>query len=117
MEITDAFYDEVTEITEKAYTIANSRIRYKLINGRPKSLSAGNPANNWVKWRFVLDENNSNVELEPYQKYVSATVEDNPDEDFKNVYREQLEKLPYMDRQRLLYGDWTILANDNPFLL
>lgn len=115
MEITDAFYDEVTEITEKAYTIANSRIRYKLVDGRPKSLSAGNPSNNWVKYRFVLDENNNPIELEPHQRYISATVEDNPDEVFRAVYREQLEKLPYMDRQRLLYGDWTILANDNPF--
>jgi PBSX family phage terminase large subunit len=115
LEITDAFYDEVTEITEKAYTIANSRIRYKLINGRPKSLCAGNPANNWVKWRFVMSENNGALQLEPYQRYISSTVDDNPDKAFRDVYKEQLEKLPYMDRQRLLYGDWTILANDNPF--
>ncbi len=115
LEITDAFFDELPEITEKAFTIACSRIRYKLINGVPKSLSAGNPANNWVKHRYVSDTNNKPVKLEPYQKFVPATVDDNPDIEFRDQYKKNLEKLPYFDRMRLLYGDWTVIDNDTPF--
>ncbi len=115
LEVTDIFFDEVTEITEKAFTIARSRIRYKLINGVPKSLAAGNPANNWVKLRYVSDTNNAPAVLEDYQRFVPATVDDNPDEIFRNQYRKNLERLPYIDRMRLLHGDWTIIDNDNPF--
>ena len=115
LEITDAFYDELPEITEKAYTICNSRIRYKVINGVPKSYSAGNPSANWVKKRFVMDDQNEPVKLEPYQRFVPASVEDNPNKEFVRIYKAQLEKLPYFDRQRLLHGDWTLIDNDNPF--
>jgi hypothetical protein len=115
LEITDAFFDELPEITEKAFTIACSRIRYKLINGVPKALSAGNPANNWVKHRYVSDTQNKPVILEPYQRFVATTVDDNPDVEFREQYKKNLEKLPYFDRMRLLYGDWTVIDNDNPF--
>lgn len=115
MEITDAFFDEVTEITEKAYTIACSRIRYKCINDAPKALSAGNPSTNWVKTRFVIDADSRPVKLKEYERFVASTLEDNPDEKFKQIYRKQLEKLPMLDRMRLLHGDWTIIDNDNPF--
>lgn len=116
LEITDAFFDEVTEITEKAYTIAISRIRYKLINGVPKSYSAGNPANNWVKHRFVTDEDGNPAKLEKWQRFVPATIDDNPDPVFREIYRKNLEKLPYLDRQRLLYGDWNVIDGENLFM-
>jgi hypothetical protein len=115
LEVTDIFFDELPEITEKAFSIARSRIRYKLINGVPKSLAAGNPANNWVKTRYVSDSNNKPIVLDDYRKFVPATVEDNPDETFRNQYRKNLERLPYFDRMRLLHGDWTVIDNDNPF--
>jgi len=115
LEVTDIFFDEVTEITEKAYTIAISRIRYKLIHGVPKAFSAGNPSNNWVKWRFVSDRNNEPVKLEEHQIFIPATIEDNPDKEFREIYKRNLEKLPYIDRMRLLHGDWNIIDNDNPF--
>lgn len=115
LEITDAFVDEVSEITEKAFNILKSRIRYKLIKGVPKILGASNPSNNWLKWRFVSDKNNKPVTLKPYQKFVKSTVMDNPDKTFREQYKKNLERLPYIDRMRLLHGDWTIIDNENPF--
>jgi hypothetical protein len=117
LEITDLFIDEATEITEKAFSIAQSRIRYKLdqVGGIPKSLLTANPAHNWLKFRFVMDERNQPIRLQPYQKYIPAKVDDNPDVEFKRLYKSQLEKLPTYDRKRLLGGDWAVIENEKPF--
>lgn len=115
-EITDAFYDEMPELTKKAVSICNSRIRYKLINDKPASLGAGNPAPGWVKHEFVITPEGNKAVLKPYQRYVPALLSDNPDPKFRKIYKENLEKLPIYDRQRLLYGDWTIIDNESPFV-
>lgn len=117
LEITDAFIDESTEISEKAFSIVNSRIRYKLakVGGVPKILLTANPAHNWVKFRFVMNEQNQPVTLKDYQKFISAKVSDNPDKEFKRLYTSQLEKLPLYDRRRLKDGDWAIIENKQPF--
>jgi len=117
LEITDAFIDEVPEITEKAYSIVNSRIRYKLdkVGGVPKCLCSANPVHNWAKFRFVMDEKNTPIKLKEYQAFIPAKVDDNPDAKFKALYKSQLAKLPLYDRQRLLHGDWTVIENEQPF--
>lgn len=115
LELTDAFLDEVSEITEKAYNILNSRIRYKLINGVAKCLSASNPANNWLKSNFVSNDNNIPVQLPDYRKFVPSLVTDNPNKEFVKAYVRKLERLPLYDRKRLLEGDWSIRENDSPF--
>ena len=115
LEITDAFIDEATEITLKAFQILSSRIRYKLDLlpvKEPKILLAGNPANNWVKFRFVADADGLPVNLKPYQAFVPALLMDNPDPEFRRVYSQQLEKLGDYDRRRLLYGDWNALPRE-----
>src|SRR5690625_4347385 len=76
LELTDAFIDEVSEITEKAFNILNSRIRYKLIDGVPKCLVASNPQNNWLKTTFVSDDQNIPIDLPDYRKFVPALVTD-----------------------------------------
>lgn len=116
-EYTDVFIDESTEITEKAFGIVNSRIRYKLdkVGGVPKTLITANPAHNWVKFRFVMNERNQPIKLKPYQSYIPALVDDNPDAKFKTLYKSQLEKLPLYDRKRLLMGDWAVIENQEPF--
>lgn len=115
LEITDAFIDETTEITLKAFQILSSRIRYKLDLlpvPEPKILLAGNPAHNWVKFRFVNDEEGNAVDLKPYQAFVPALLSDNPDPEFRRVYGRQLEKLGQYDRQRLLLGDWNAMKRE-----
>jgi phage terminase large subunit len=115
MEISDAFLDEVTEITEKAFNIISSRIRYNLIDGVPKILSAGNPANNWVKFRYIKSKEGKEIEIKDYQKVVIAKLSDNPNEVFKKVYQSQLEKLDSYDVERLLHGNWDVILSENPF--
>lgn len=115
LEITDAFIDEATEISLKAFQILSSRIRYKLSAlpvPEPKILLAGNPANNWVKSRFVNDEKGQPVELKPYQAFIPALLSDNPDPEFRRVYSQQLEKLGDYDRRRLLLGDWNAMKRE-----
>ncbi len=115
LELTDAFVDEMPEICEKAFEVLQSRIRYKLIDNTPKILGAGNPRTNWVKYRYVRSKEGNNVKLKDYQKFVPATVLDNPDKKFREVYIRQLEKMNPYDRERLLKGNWDVNDNENPF--
>lgn len=115
LEITDAFVDEVTEVTEKAIQILSSRIRYRLDIlpvREPKMLLAGNPAHNWVKFRFIRDEEGNEVDLPAHRSFVSALLSDNPDPEFRRIYGKQLEQLSHYDRRRLLDGDWDAVARE-----
>ena len=109
-EYTDAFVDEANEITEKAFDILNSRIRYRLSDYEtiPKILLTCNPAPGWLKDKYISKDAKL-IDLEPYQKVVKALVSDNPDEEFVRIYATQLDRMssPY-DKARLLYGDWEV---------
>lgn len=113
-EYTDAFIDEVTEITEKAYEIVNTRIRYKLdeYGLTPKILSTGNPRKNWVKRKFVDPK-----ELPEHIAFVQSLLVDNPNEKFRELYEQQLGRMSSdYDKERLLYGNWDVDEQvENPF--
>jgi len=115
LEITDAFIDEAGGITEKAKTILWSRIRYKLINGKKALLMACNPSRNFIKRMYVSDDNGNPVKLKESQRFISSTLYDNPDKVFVKQYEETLRDLPEYDKQRLLYGNWEMTENENPF--
>jgi phage terminase large subunit len=104
LEVTDVFIDEATEITEKAYSIVSSRIRYKLneFNLKPKILLTCNPSKGWIYNQFYLPYKNEN--LPAHRAFVQALPGDNihlPDS-----YVTSLTRLPEADRKRLLEGDW-----------
>ena len=104
LELTDVFIDEATEITEKAYSIVSSRIRYKLneYNLKPKILLTCNPSKGWIYNQFYLPYKNQN--LPEHRAFVQALPGDNihlPDS-----YVTSLTRLPEADRKRLLEGDW-----------
>jgi len=113
-EYTDAFIDEVTEITAKAYDIVNSRIRYKLdeYGITPKILTTGNPKKNWVKKKFVDPD-----ELPEHISFIQSLLSDNPNQEFKRLYDQQLSRMSSeYDKARLLYGDWEADEEiENPF--
>jgi phage terminase large subunit len=104
LEITDAFVDEANQITEKAWNIVKSRIRYRLDeNGlNPKMLGSCNPAKSWIYTRFYKPSK-ENV-LQADRKFIQALVGDNPD--VSKHYRENLLGLDEASKQRLLYGNW-----------
>ena len=104
LEITDAFIDEATEITEKAYSIVSSRIRYKLneFNLKPKILLTCNPSKGWIYNQFYLPYKNQN--LPQHLAFVQALPGDNLY--LPESYVTSLTRLPEADRKRLLEGDW-----------
>ena len=103
-EFTDAFIEEVAEITEKAVSIVRSRLRYKLneYGLRPKLLLSCNPSTNWLKSEFYLPYVNGT--LPEWRAFVPAKATDNPHTN--QFYIESLQKMPEIDRRRLLEGDW-----------
>jgi hypothetical protein len=104
LELTDVFLDEATEISEKAYSVVCSRIRYKLneFGLKPKILLTCNPSKGWIYNQFYLPYKNEN--LPEHLAFVQALPGDNihlPD-----AYVTSLTRLPEADRKRLLEGDW-----------
>jgi len=104
LELTDVFLDEATEISEKAYSVVCSRIRYKLneFNLKPKILLTCNPAKGWIYNQFYLPYKNQN--LPEHLAFVQALPGDNIH--LPEAYVTSLTRLPEADRKRLLEGDW-----------
>lgn len=116
-EFTDAFIDEAPEITLKAKQIVSSRIRWKIkeYSLTPKLLMTCNPTPGWVREEFIYDGEQIR-KLPKHQRYIHATLADNPDEHFRELYGQQLEHLSDYDKARLKYGDWNVKPDVlNPF--
>ena len=103
-EYTGGFIDEASQITEKAKNIAMSRIRYKLDEFKliPKLLIASNPGKNFLYYQFYKPYTENR--LEPYRAFITALVGDN--EFISKYYRESLQKLDKVSKERLLYGNF-----------
>ena len=118
-EYTGAFIDEVSEIDEKAVEVLRSRLRWKVAeNGLvPKLLMSCNPTINWVRSRFVQDDEGNPVELKSDEAYIPFKVFDNPDKKFRELYMKNLENIrDTQTRERLLHGNWNFVnANDAAF--
>lgn len=113
LEITDAFVDENSQITEKCWNILMSRIRHDVEkNGLiPKMFGSCNPSKNFVYTRFYKPFKEGTLASD--KAFVQALVTDNPDID-KN-YIENLDKLDEQSRQRLRFGNWEY--DDDPYIL
>lgn len=108
-EYTDIFIDEAPEITEKAFEVIKSRCRYMLdeFGLEQKILTTGNPGPHWLRYRYVFDKEENRVQLEPHQKVILSTLEDNPNKGFRDKYRAVLEQMKdEYTKRRLLLGDW-----------
>jgi phage terminase large subunit len=102
LEITDYFVDEASEVSEKCVNILNSRVRYKLVNDKPKGLLTCNPHKGWL-YREFFDAKRSGL-IRSDREFIQALPTDNPH--VSPVYLESLLLLPEVDRKRLLEGDW-----------
>ncbi|RYF12109.1 MAG: hypothetical protein EOO42_20510 [Flavobacteriales bacterium] len=104
LEITGAFIDECNQISEKAWLIVKSRIRYKLDEYGliPKILGSCNPSKNWVYSNFFkLDKDGL---IEQYKAFVQALAVDNPY--ISEHYIDNLKTLDNASKERLLFGNW-----------
>ena len=104
LEISGAFIDECNQISEKAWLIVKSRIRYKLDEYGlvPKILGSCNPSKNWVYINFFKSHRDG--ELTSYKAFIQALATDNPH--ISQHYINNLHTLDNASRQRLLYGNW-----------
>ena len=103
------FIDECSQVSEKAVEILYSRLRWRVSEdwGYARLLMTTNPSMNWVRSRFVQDNDGNPVVLAPQDEFVRFSVFDNPCTSFVATYRDALDKLSdQAARHRLLYGVW-----------
>jgi len=114
LELSAVFVDEAAQISQLAYNILKSRIRFKLneYNLQPKILMTCNPGQVWLKKVFYLPYIQDS--LPDNMKFVPALPMDNPH--LPASYIEMLKTLPSAQRKRLLEGDWNYMdESDNLF--
>ena len=115
-EYTIAMVDEVSEISERAVEVLFSRLRWRThaTFKTPRMLLTTNPTINWVRSRFVQDENGERITCREGEAYIPFSVFDNPNIAFRQVYEAALNKIrDQATKERLLYGNWDFVeAND-----
>lgn len=115
-EFTCALVDECSEISERACEVLFSRLRWRTHETFKTSrmLMTTNPTTNWVRSRFVQDENGDKVVCREGEAYVPFSVFDNPNIAFRQTYEAALNKIrDQATKERLLYGNWDFVeAND-----
>lgn len=104
LEITGAFIDECNQVTEKAWNIVKSRIRYRLdeFGLIPKMLGTCNPSKSFVYNRFYKPSKDSS--LPGNRKFIQSLLTDNPY--ISKHYRESLAQMDQASKERLLFGNW-----------
>lgn len=108
-EYTIAFIDEVSEISEKAVEVLFSRLRWNISETFKvsKMLLSTNPTINWVRGRFVQDDDGNKIITRPGEYYCPFRVDDNPNKEFVAHYKRSLQKIKdKATRERLLWGNW-----------
>ena len=115
LEITGAFVDEVSEVSEKAIEVLASRIRYKIedtfVVG--KIFMSTNPCITWVRSTFVMTDDGDPVKLAKGYRYIPFSLFDNPNEKFRMIYFNKLSKIrDKATRDRLLYGNWWFVESN-----
>ena len=116
IEISAAGVDESSEISQKAIEVLFSRIRWKVHETLKvsKMLMTTNPTTNWIRPRFVQDDDGNKVIPREGEFYIPFSVFDNPDIAFRQTYEAALHKISdQATKERLLYGNWDFVeAND-----
>lgn len=104
LEITDFFIDEVAQVSQKAVSIVQSRVRFKLneYGLAPKGIMSCNPSRGWLYNDFYKPWRDG--ELPAHKVFVPALPGDNSY--LPESYLDTLSRLPEQDRKRLRDGDW-----------
>lgn len=100
-------FDELTQFSESQYEYLFSRLRGTSDIKVPLRMrSASNPGgvgHGWVKDRFVKGRKDGVV-------FIPARLDDHPDKQFKDDYRQSLVNLPELLRKQYMDGDWDVAA-------
>ena len=114
-EYTIAFIDEVSEISERAIEVLFSRLRWRTHETfkTPRMFMSTNPTINWVRSRFVQDDDGNPIVCREGEAYVPFSIFDNPDVKFRQTYEAALNKITdRATRERLLYGNWDFVDSN-----
>jgi hypothetical protein len=114
LEISGAFIDECNQITEKAWNIVKSRIRYKLTEFDliPKMLGTCNPAKGYVYNNFYKPTKDGTISES--KAFIQSLIQDNPY--ISEHYIHSLQSLDKFSKERLLFGNWEYDDNDNALI-
>lgn len=116
IEVSAVGVDECSEISQRAIEVLFSRIRWRVHEtlGVSKMLMTTNPTTNWIRGRFVQDDDGNKVIPREGEYYVPFSVFDNPDIASRQTYEAALNKISdQATKERLLYGNWDYVeAND-----
>lgn len=107
--------DEVGEVGEKGYSIFKSRLgRWKntQFGIKPICVSTCNPIKNWLYRDFYVKDRDG--QLEEHKQFIQALPTDNPY--LPQSYLDNLATLPYIERERLLYGNWEYNDSDDALM-
>lgn len=104
IEVTGAFIEEASEVSQQAAEILTSRIRYKLDDYglAPKLLMTCNPSKGWLYSSYYLPWQNGT--LPSHKVFIPALWSDNPST--QKAYVQSLMRLDEQNRKRLLEGSW-----------
>lgn len=104
LEITAAFLDEAQQLTETAFEVVRTRLRFKLdeYNLTPKILLTCNPGKNFLYKRFYLAKKEGKLKND--EEFIQALASDNPH--ISKHYIDNLMKSPKAIQDKLLYGKW-----------
>ena len=107
--------DEIGEVDEQGFQIFKTRLgRWKNeeLNIKPIVISTCNPSKNWIYREYYKPSIEGR--LKPYQAFIQALPTDNPY--IPQSYIENLKRLPYSERERLLLGNWEYSDDPNSLL-
>lgn len=113
--LTFGVIDEAGEVEERGVQIFKSRLgRWKNLsnNIKPMLVMTCNPTRNWL-YRDIYIHYRDNT-LDSSIRFIPALVTDNPY--LTKDYIKNLETLPFVDKQRLLVGNWDYDSDPNQLM-
>ena len=105
LELTGAFIDEASEVTQKVKDILSVRVgrwKNKKFNYPGRVLMTCNPHKGWLYSEYYKPWTKGT--LKPYQTFIPMLATDNPW--LEDNYLRALLRLPDNEKQRLFYGNW-----------
>lgn len=108
-EYTGVALEEIAQISQRAFEIIYSRIRYKLdeFKLKKKVLCTSNPSNNWIK-SYFYDRYTKGI-LPDKISFITAVGKSNPYQG--KDYLDSLSMLSETQYRRLVLGDWEYASN------
>ena len=112
LEISFAIIDEAGEVTEKAYSVLKTRIRYKLkeFDLTPKLLITTNPCKGWLYKKFYVADKEDSIPKN--RKFIQALPSDNNYNSKEYIDTLTPENLGEQLHQVLVLGNWEFSSDD-----